>query len=267
MEVALLASRDAGDDGAEARWQAVTQLQARAEPAVFERCRDWCASAVASERRLGADVLGQLGYAEQSFPFRRESLPILRALLSDPVPEVVAAALIAFGHLGAAEHVADVAAIAGHEDADVRRAVAVALLGQEADLAVETLITLSRDEDSDVRDWAAFGLGAQIDIDTPKIRDALLARATDEDPDTRAEALAGLVRRRDPRVLEPLRRALESEVVGTVEVEAARDSRSPELAAPLNALRSWWDVDPELLEAAIAACEGTRSGRDPDSNG
>lgn len=265
MALALQASRDATEEEVDARWQAVTQLQARAEPAVFEMCRDWCTSAVAAERRLGADVLGQLGYANQSFPFRQESLPILRSLLADPVTDVVAAALIAFGHLGAAEHVADVAAIAGHEDAAVRHAVAFALLGQGSDLAVDTLITLSRDEDSDVRDWATFGLGAQIDIDTPKIRDALLARATDEDTDTRAEALAGLVRRRDPRVLEPLRRALESETVGTMEVEAARDSGARELIAPLEALRSWWDVDPELLEQAIAACAKARSGADPRS--
>ena len=27
------------------------------------------------------------------------------------------------------------------------------------------------------------------------------------------------------------------------------------LAAPLEALRSWWDVDPELLERAIAASQ------------
>jgi hypothetical protein len=48
----------------------------------------------------------------------------------------------------------------------------------------------------------------------------------------------GLARRRDPRALPVVRSALEAEGVFR-----------------LAALRSWWDVDPPLLEAATAACD------------
>ncbi|MDX2299152.1 MAG: hypothetical protein NW204_05440 [Xanthomonadaceae bacterium] len=47
-------------------------------------------------------------------------------------------------------------------------------------------------------------------------------------------------------------RVLQSEDVGSLEVEAARDLASPELLDALESLRSWWDVDSALLEEATA---------------
>jgi hypothetical protein len=51
--------------------------------------------------------------------------------------------------------------------------------GIESDAArrrvADALVTLSRDEDSKVRDWACFGL-SQIDVDTPTVREALILR-------------------------------------------------------------------------------------------
>jgi HEAT repeat protein len=206
------------------------------------------------ERTLGADILGQLGYTEAAFPFRAVSLPVLEKLLRDPETQVARAALIALHHLGAHESLSQIIALADHESADIRQSVAFALLGQSDPAAVRTLIALSSDSDAQVRDWATFGLGAQIDDDSPEIRDALANRVRDPDPETRAEALSGLVKRGDARALEPLRSALRSDIVGTLDVEAARDLGDPALLPDLEALRSWWDVDPKLLEEAIERC-------------
>ena len=90
----------------------------------------------------------------------------------------------------------------------------------------------------------------------------MLAKAADPDGDTRAEALDGLVQRHDPRVLPFLLRALQSDQVGSLEVQAARDLGSTELVTSLEKLKEWWDVDRELLESAIAQCKtGTRAER------
>jgi HEAT repeat protein len=246
-------SQDADDS--ESYWRVVTELHDKPSRPVFEQCRAWSASLDPQERRLGADVLGQLGSRDRAFPFREETIPILAQLLGDPDDAVVSSALVAFGHLGAEQSVREIAALSQHQNPDVRHAVAFSLLGLETAVAVNTLLNLSRDDDAHVRDWATFGLGTQIDLDTPQIRDALLARATDSDEGTRAEALAGLVRFRDPRVVQLLGRALESDGVGWLEVAAARDLGSSELVAPLVKLRAWWDVDRDLLESAISQCE------------
>ena len=80
-----------------------------------------------------------------------------------------------------------------------RFAVAVALPSFELDdQGLEALRRLTADADSDVRDWATFGLAASDATDASTVR-ALAARTDDADDDTRAEAIFGLARRRDPR--------------------------------------------------------------------
>src|SRR5687768_18575105 len=91
------------------------------------------------------------------------------------------------------------------------------------------------DADEDVRNWATFGLGSMIDDDSPQIREALLARISDAHDETRGEALVGLALRQDPRVLEPLLRALRADTVGSLAVEATRDLGAAELLTALEA--------------------------------
>lgn len=67
-------------------------------------------------------------------------------------------------------------------------------------VCINKLIQLSRDTDREVRNWATFGLGSQVDTDIPAIREALFARREEKDDEIRAEALVGLARRGDIRV-------------------------------------------------------------------
>ncbi len=114
-----------------------------------------------------------------------------------------------------------------------------------------------------MRNWATFGLGSQITIDTPAIRDALYQRiiseVEDDQDDTiaeiRGEALLGLAIRKDQRVIEPLIAELESGCVGRLSVEAALAIGDNRLYPSLMKLQDWWDVDVELLQAAIAKCQ------------
>jgi HEAT repeat protein len=125
-----------------------------------------------------------------------------------------------------------------------------------SDFDVATLIAWSRDKHHEVRDWATFVLGSQLNLDSSEIRQALRDRLEDTDVETRCEALVGLARRRDEFAIEPLKRAFEGEFVSTLMVEAAAYFGTAEFVPILEELRPWWDVDEELLEKAIAHCSG-----------
>lgn len=120
---------------------------------------------------------------------------------------------------------------------------------------VEVLLALSRDPDDDVRDWATFALGSQLSVDSETIRDALAERLSDPHFDCMHEGLVGLARLRDGRALEPTRSALEAETVHKLALESAVHLGDPLLLPALLELRSWWDLDSDLLDRAIERCD------------
>jgi HEAT repeat protein len=151
---------------------------------------------------------------------------------------------------------------ASHPDADVRLAVTRALPGGVDDPAAKdrvarALVQLTNDDSSQVRDWAVFGLGSILDVDTPEIREALRAHLFDSDLDTRLEALVGLAERRDPTILDLLRDELRGDTVERLVVDAARAFADSSLLPLLLELSHHWDQDPDLLRRAIETC---RSG-------
>jgi hypothetical protein len=120
---------------------------------------------------------------------------------------------------------------------------------------MDVLIKATRDLDDDVRDWATYELGLVVRHDSVRIRDALFERLQDENEDCRRQALAGLARRRDMRALPLLEEQLKSDDVWTLDVQAAAALRSHRLLPLLQALKEWWDLDPDALEVAIEACD------------
>jgi HEAT repeat protein len=87
--------------------------------------------------------------------------------------------------------------------------------------SVENLLLLADDADEEVRDWATFGLGTLGARDSPEIRQALFRRLSDGHDDVRQEAMAGLAKRGDQRVLPFLIQTLESPPVSDCIIEAA----------------------------------------------
>ncbi len=238
----------------ESVWTAVCALHWRGTREVFQRAAELCVSQCSHERAVGADILGQLGVHERSFP--DESTKLLRSMLKiDEEADVLDSVLIALSHHHDLSAVPIVVRFSKHSDPDVRRATVFALTGYETQQAIECLLSLSNDPIPNVRDWATFALGTQIELDTPEIRDALADRLRDPDIDTRAEALVGLAYRKDGRTIDAMKKELSSASVGTLVIEAAELIASNELHSHLIALRKWWDVDPELLERAISVSQ------------
>lgn len=234
-------------------WDAIGALHWRGTREVLDRAVQLCRSNCAVERRMGADILGQLGIPDRTFP---ESClrPLLSMLESENDHDVLQATLVALSHLRMPEAIVPASRFRQHPDPDVRHGVVLALTGHEEEQALGVLIELTRDSEAHVRDWATFALGSQVDLNTPELREALVERLSDEDDDTRAEAIVGLAQRGDRRVLPVLLKELASDSVGKLTVEAAAMMGDPSLYTLLVALQAWWDVDEELLGEAVRAC-------------
>lgn len=238
----------------EAAWDAVCALQWRGTHEVLETACILCRSQCPQERCLGADILGQLGVEKRTLP--QAAIKTLISLLDTETDiEVLEAALVAVSHHDAPQAIPTVSRYAYHPEARIRHAAVLALTGYEDRTAIERIIALTQDANAHVRDWATFGLGTQLETDTPEIRNSLADRLDDPDADTRGEAFIGLARRGDRRVVPALMRELTSRLVGSLAVEAAEMIRAPELHPGLVALRDWWDVDPALLDDAIITCQ------------
>jgi HEAT repeat protein len=236
----------------------ITVLHFRANLKVLQAAQKLCQSKNKKERELGADILGQLGIPNRAFP--EESLQTLLKLLEQETStDVICAIGFALGHLQDYRGIKPLVKFKNHPNADVRYSVVFGILCQENELAINTLIELSSDEDEDVRNWATFGLGSQIDTDTPAIREALWQRLINEKTDRDetyeiyGEALVGLARRKDERVIEFLLQELTSNCVGYLALEAAEEIGDFRLYPALVNLREWLNEDKDLL--FISMCD------------
>lgn len=250
---AFLAS---GDDDAAHRYGKLlaTQRQPAAALAIGRSLLD---APDARKRALGAAVLYHLG---PDSPMLGPSLvTAIEALRTETDADVLSILIDVLGSAGDEEALEQVLFLRTHPDDRVRWHVAAQLPfltdPEEPDRRViDVLVELSRDLDEDTRDVATFGLGSQLLIDSSDIRSALLARVNDLNKDTRSEALFGLAQRADMRVIGPLLSELSSQTVGRLDVRAAAEVADPRLCEALVRLRTWWDVDEELLTTAIARC-------------
>jgi HEAT repeat protein len=245
--------------------EAIGRLHLQGGRTVLEQARRLCASADTHERRVGADILGQLGVPTNTF--HEEAIATLLGMLErEQIPEVLNAIAVALSHRHDPRAIEPLVRLKQHADVQVRYGVVLGLSCQENDLAIQTLIELSTDIDNAVRDWATFGLGSQIETDTPILRAALLARIDDEDADTSGEAMVGLARRHDRRMVEPLLAALEAGCCGRLLLEAAAEISEPRLYPVLLQLRDAWQDNKDYeffheLEEAIEKCQPATSLR------
>jgi len=225
----------------------------------FQLGRKYCLSDDPGDRAMGADILAQLGWGDQTF--RDESIELLIPLLADSDDLVVRCAAVALGHRSAEAAIPHLVALAKHPCAKVRGGVVSGLLGQEDERAIDALIGLSKDECFDVRNWAVFGLGTQIEADSEAIRDALRASLSDADLEIRGEALVGLAKRKDPAIVSLLISEWEHDTVSMLSLEAATEVGDPRLMPHLRSIEDCLDLDDDphfagILEEAIKSCLG-----------
>ena len=206
-------------------WQAIHALRSAGTREIFEKAAEWCRSSEPFKRARGGDILAQIGKtSEHPTPlFADESFSVLTGMLeSETDPVALSATITAFGHLENSSIISQILPFSYHPNADVRYGLAFAL-GCFADdeRGISTLIKLMTDQDTEVRDWATFGLGVLGEFDSSKIRDALFKNLSDEDEDVREEAMVGLAKRNDLRSLSAVIRSLEEDEPSPSALDAA----------------------------------------------
>ena len=192
-------------------WKYISELRKRKTEDVFDKAVELTKSEVSKEKIIGINILAQFGYPRLHL---KEILSTLFKLLKTETDKnVISSLLYAIGHNNeklTEKQIESIAPYKNHKSVNVRHSLVSSLLAIEKTEAVNILIKLSKDKDSDVRDWATFGLGTQIELDNELIREALWNRTNDKDEGTRDEAFFGLAKRKDKRIKEILKRELEN---------------------------------------------------------
>jgi len=145
------------DDDPVVRTLVARELQARGGQDVFSHVSEVVTSKRFEHREIAAFVLGQLGTPK--FPFREQSIPILRTLLLDDYYEVQGAAIAALGHLKVSEMLPDIMEFALSAEDYIKENVAFTLSFLDLNkMAIKVLKKLKLDNNPDIRDWAEFAL-------------------------------------------------------------------------------------------------------------
>ncbi|MBL7691846.1 MAG: hypothetical protein JNM41_09640 [Flavipsychrobacter sp.] len=203
-------------------WDNIRVLRRRPTTHVFEKCILLTHSKDKKARKVGIDVLAQLGETPRPF-YTATNKRFFELLNTEKDPEVLMALLYAIGHNNDSLTRPQIDKLCEFEYSDnalIREGLVNALLGVDNTRAIDTLIKLSTDKLNHIRDWATFGLGSQVERDNWKIREALWNRVSDKHKDTKAEAIVGLALRKDDRVKEIILRELLSGDHGTLLFEA-----------------------------------------------
>lgn len=245
-------------------WRAIVELQRRGSPKTLALATAMSRRASWRQRSLGLYVASQLRQRGAAFSpaYALEATQaLLLAGLHDARDEVVRAAVSGLGHRPHPAALDDLVRLSSHRNSLFRFSVAVALGSYQEHAATEALLRLMRDPDSDVRDWATFGVGTMQTADSPEIRAALWVNLKDKDAEVRGEALVGLAERRDERVVEYLQMHLGPDC-RVYELDAARMLGDVRLLTSLQTIAGALDENEksgywfESLSDAIAACSG-----------
>jgi len=211
-------------------WKYIRELRTRKAKDIFERSTTLIKSEIAKERIIGIDILAQFGSPRIHKKLILKKFFILLKIEKDK--NAISSLLSGIGHNNESlsrKQIELICSFKKHKSNTVRYSLVFALLTKEDSIAIETLIELSRDKDYEIRDWATFGIGTQIEIDSDEIRNALWKRVNDKDEGARFEAIFGLAKRKDTRIKETLKKELENiDEFGSLILEAIEEFNDKE---------------------------------------
>ena len=203
------------------RWDNISALRKRPSEKLFVKCVELIKSNNPKIREIGVDILAQLGVTPR--PFLKETLKIFFDLLSiETDPDVLMSLLYAIGHNNdklTNEQIEIICSYSNNNNKMVKEGLVSALGFIDKLEVVEVLIKLSNDKSNDIRNWATFYIG-QGERNNKNIREALWQRVNDKHQETKLEAISGLAKRKDKRVIDVIKRELLEGEYGTLLFEA-----------------------------------------------
>lgn len=203
-------------------WDNVGELRKRPNNEVYNKAYKLAESEIEKEKIIGIYVLAQLGFDPR---FQQDKTVDLyfKLLENEKSPKVISAILSSISHNNEninENQISKLIEYKNHSYSEVRFELTLALSCLEYNNAINTLIELSNDKDSDIRNWATFGLGRQLETDSESIRKALWNRINDIHFETKSEAIVGLASRKDEKVKDVIIQELENGDYGSLLFEA-----------------------------------------------
>ncbi len=223
------------------RWTIIVDIQARANHETFKHCKKLCLSSSYKDRVLGIDILAQLGVYHR--PFKEETVPIFIDLFkTEKSLTVLSALFIGCGHLVKTDDhrfIPYLLKFIEHKSRNLRFGVVFGIMGHEEHLAIKALIQLTEDIDDDVRNYATFALGSQVNSNNCQVIGALEKRLLDNNDEIVDEAILGLaLRKKFLKITKPILSILKNGEPKTLLLEAAGKVPNDEIYFELKNLYS-----------------------------
>lgn len=218
---------------------AIFCLQILSGDDVFNLSMNLCHSRDNYKKKIGVTILSQM---TMSYEKLRKSFCFLENMFQLNKSVLIRASIInALGHFCKKDkHFENkfinlCTKVIHDKSANVRCAIAAALSNINDNSTIPLLLCLLRDNNSDVKNWAAFSINFN-QYDTEDIREEFVGMLLDTNDDIRIEVISGLAERKDERVLETIIKELKKDVIFDEIIIAAGNAGSKELLPILNEL-------------------------------
>ncbi|ECK9502916.1 PBS lyase HEAT-like repeat protein [Salmonella enterica subsp. enterica serovar Infantis str. SARB27] len=216
---------------------AIFCLQILSGDDVFNLSMNLCHSRDNYKKKIGVTILSQM---TMSYEKLRKSFCFLENIFQLNKSVLIRASIInALGHFCKKDKHFErkfinlCTKVIHDKSANVRCAIAAALSNINDNSTIPLLLCLLRDNNSDVKNWAAFSINFN-QYDTEDIREEFVGMLLDTNDDIRIEVISGLAERKDERVLETIIKELKKDVIFDEIVIAAGNLGSKKLLPILN---------------------------------
>ncbi|EDM43387.1 hypothetical protein SCB49_00020 [unidentified eubacterium SCB49] len=214
-----------------AYWNNILELRKRANEDVYDQAFKLAKSENDKKKIIGIDVLAQLGFDPRIG--QQKTINLYFDLLENEQSDNVLFALF-FGISHNNENltkkqVSKLIEFKDSKNTDVRYSLVSALSGIANPEAIETLIELSEDKFSSIRNWATFGIGTLSKENNERIINALWKRTKDKHQETKLEAIVGLAIRKEVAVKEQIISELKNGKYTTLLFDAIKELDDKEL--------------------------------------
>ncbi|MGV0921412.1 DUF5724 domain-containing protein [Empedobacter falsenii] len=209
------------------RWETIRILRSRPSQDLFEKCVELINSNDQKKKIIGIDILAQLGKDKR--PFRKETLKIYFELLNSETNENVLFSILSGISFNEKElnkkQINKICSFQNSNSDLIKQGIVNALGFIENEKAIDVLIKFSKDKANHIRSWATFYIG-QVDFDNESIREALWNRINDKHQETRMEAIIGLAKRKDNRIIEVIKQEIIKDDFGSMLFEAILETEN-----------------------------------------
>lgn len=234
---------------------AETFLTTRGGAETYQLAIDFCKEGSYKKRAIGANILGQI--ANISIHEVNTAFDLLNELaMNDKSASVRSSAICSMAHRYNHNNNFVVRLInlcfrmVNDKSVYVRQGIAFALSQVKDDSTISLLITLCKDTHDTVKNWAAFAVNCN-EYDTEELRNCFVAMLSSKDPEVKREAIIGLGRWKDQRVIPMLVYELSQETVYDDFIEAAGNIGDKLFLPSLELLLKIYSDDDGVIQRAM----------------